>query len=174
MTVIGLLVLGLALSAVALIAIYTLITGAPPMPSSRKARAAAVELLSGTRDIADLGAGWGGLAVAAARRWPDARVTAYERSPLPALWLWLRQKISGPENLRVVWGDFMQADLRPHDGLLCFLNREVMLRLRPRLAELKIKAALVSIFFELPGADVPDSHQIDDLHRSTIVLYRLG
>ena len=133
MTILDFLALGLSLTAIAVIAVYTLITGAPPMPSGRRARRAAVDLLAGRRDIAELGAGWGGLAVAAARHWPAARVTAYERSLLPVFCLWLRQKLVGPDNLQVVWGDFLRSDLTGHDGFLCFLNREVMVRLRPEL-----------------------------------------
>tara|TARA_R110002110_G_scaffold64680_22_gene178856 strand:+ start:751 stop:1281 length:531 start_codon:yes stop_codon:yes gene_type:complete len=173
MTILDFAALGLSLTAIALIAVYTLMTGAPPMPSGSKARRAAVDLLAGAEDIAELGAGWGGLAVAAARRWPAARVTAYERSPLPVLCLWLRQKAAGPENLRVVWGDFLQADLTRHDGLLCFLNREVMVRLGPKLSTLRRETSLVSIYFELPGQTADEIHQIDDAHRSALFHYRL-
>lgn len=173
MTILDFLALGLSLTAIAVIAVYTLITGAPPMPSGRRARRAAVDLLVGRRDIAELGAGWGGLAVAAARRWPAARVTAYERSPLPVFCLWLRQKLVGPDNLQVVWGDFLRSDLTGHDGFLCFLNREVMVRLRPELTDLQSEASLVSIYFELPGITADETRQIDDAHRSVLFHYRL-
>ncbi|MEQ8708973.1 MAG: hypothetical protein RIC36_08270 [Rhodospirillales bacterium] len=173
MTFLDFAALGLSLTAIALVAIYSVITGAPPMPSGAKTRKAAIELLAGRGDIAELGAGWGGLAVAAARRWPHARVTAYERSPLPVLCLWFRQKVAGPENLHVVWGDFLQADLTGHDAFLCFLNREVMVRLGPKLANLRGAACLVSIYFELPGQTADEIHRIDDVHRSALFYYRL-
>lgn len=164
-----------ALLAIALVLIYTLKTGAPPMPSSRKVRAAALDMLapSHPRNVADLGAGWGGLAVMMAKRWPDAEVTAYEMSPLPAFWLRLRCKLFGPDNLKVVRGDFLSADLDRHDALICFLTRPVMTDLAAKLRRDHPHVSLLGIYFELPGYAPAAARQCDDIHHTTLYLYRL-
>ena len=81
----GLAVLALTATAAVLIVVYSLRVGITPMPSSGAARRRIVELvpadLEGT--ILELGSGWGGLAVALARRFPAAQVVAYELSPVP-------------------------------------------------------------------------------------------
>src|SRR3990170_3851302 len=93
----ALMALAAGLTAVASIAIYTVRTGISPMPTLPAARramlAALPDELTGT--VAELGAGWGGLAFAVAGRHPRARIIAYELSPLPWLVLWVR---------RCVWG----------------------------------------------------------------------
>ena len=77
------LALVLALAAIVLVLGGTLRTGVPPMPTSSGVRACMFDL---SKDVApatvfELGAGWGGLATALARRWPEAKVVAVEVSP---------------------------------------------------------------------------------------------
>ena len=102
-----------ALAAVGLILAYTLITGSPPAPSSRRLRAAMLGLLPGEIEgtILELGAGWGNLAFALARRYPAARVVGYERSPLPwlASRLWLAARPL--PNLKLKRADYRAAPL---------------------------------------------------------------
>ena len=171
------LALGIALVAIALVLVYTLRTGAPPMPSSRKVREAALDMLAGESPerIADLGAGWGGLAVRMAERWPEARVTAFELSPLPAWWMKLRAAIAGgPDNLAIRRENFLDADLDSFDCVTCFLNREVMTALAEKLRRDHPHVALLGIYFELPGFKPVAARQCDDMHRTMLFLYRIG
>lgn len=171
------LALAIALAAIALVLVYTLRTGAPPMPSGRKVRAAALDMLAGERParIADLGAGWGGLAVSMAERWPEADVTAYELSPLPYWWMQVRKAISGgPSNLALRREDFLKADLDDHDCVVCFLNRDVMTRLAEKIRRDHPHVALLGIYFELPGFKPVAARQCDDIHRTSLFLYRIG
>lgn len=118
------------------ILLFAFLTGVPPMPSDRAARAAMLALAAAepARRIYELGSGWGGLAFALARRFPEAEVVAYERSPVPWAVSRLRQTIERPANLSIRFGDFLAADLSDGDLFVCYLMPGPMRRLAPKLA----------------------------------------
>ncbi len=168
-------VLGLVLAVIALVLGGTVWSRVPPMPTSTKARRAMLDLVADARPgvIYELGAGWGGLAAALARRFPDARVVAIELSPLPWAVCRLRVLLFGPANLRVRWGNALKADLRDADLVACFLCPEVMAPLDSKLADsLKPGTLVLSNAFALPGWQPVDQVRLNDLHRSPIYLYR--
>ncbi|MEQ8804563.1 MAG: class I SAM-dependent methyltransferase [Rhodospirillales bacterium] len=145
------------------------------MPTSPTVRASMFALIGGLepRCIHELGAGWGGLAVALARRYPDARVVATEVSPLPWAVCRLRQVLFGPANLEVRFGDVMKTDLSAADLAVCFLCPPAMAKLAPRLEDgLKPGAHVLSNAFALPGWVPVREARVDDLHRSAVYLYR--
>ncbi|HSH69934.1 MAG TPA: hypothetical protein VK997_08455 [Deferrisomatales bacterium] len=146
-------VLALVVTLVLVVA-YTLATGVSPMPTGRAARAALLGELpadpGGT--VFELGAGWGGLAAALARRYPTRPVVGYELSPVPWLFAALGRWCAGPANLTLRRADFLRADLSPAGLIVCYLCPAGMARLRPKLeAELRPGSVVVSHFFALPG-----------------------
>jgi len=123
--------------------------------------------------VYELGAGWGGLALALARRFPGARVVAVEASPLPWMVCRLRAALSGPDNLEVRLGDALKAELADADLAVCFLCPPAMAKLAPRLDEvLRPGAHVLSNSFALPGWTPAREARVDDLHRSAVYLYR--
>ncbi len=164
-----------ALAAIALIFIYALRTGMPPTPTSPRVRAAMLDMLpdalNGT--IVELGSGWGGLAVALARRFPDCRVVGYELSPLPWLVSRLRLMAAPAPNLRLHRADFRRAPLGDATVVVCYLFPAAMTKLRPKLdAELRPGTLVLSNTFAMPGWQPLATQTADDLYRSTIYLYR--
>jgi precorrin-6B methylase 2 len=169
------LALSLGLAAIVLVLAGTVWTGVPPMPTSPAVRACMFAVLGDRepRCIHELGAGWGGLAVALARRFPHARVVATEISPLPWAVCRLRRALFGPANLEVRFGDAITADLAAADLAVCFLCPPAMAKLAPRLETgLKPGALVLSNAFALPGWTPVKEARVDDLHRSAVYLYQ--
>jgi hypothetical protein len=162
--------------ALVLVVAYTLRTGVSPMPTGRAARAALLAALppAPVGPVFELGAGWGGLATALARRYPAHRVVGYELSPAPWLWSRLWRHLSGPANLSLRRADFLGADLSCAGLVVCYLCPAGMTRLRPKLeAELPPGSSLVSHFFAMPGwhPERPVT-RADDPARSPVYVYR--
>lgn len=170
-------VLGIALAAILLVLIYTLLTGAPPTPTGRRVRAAVLdslpETLSGT--VFELGAGWGGLATVLARRYPDTAVTAVELSPLPWLVLKSRRALFGPDNLMVRRADFHRVSLSGASLVVCYLGPEGTERLRPKLeAELSPGTLVLTHTFAIRDwFPVIETHA-EDLYKTPVYVYRIG
>jgi hypothetical protein len=140
------------LSAMALsVLIIAVGTGVPPYPARRREIQQVLSLLEraeldpGTR-LAELGAGWGTLALATARRFPTLRVTGYEISPVPFLCAKIRAR-SLP-NLTVRFGDFHKADLRSFGAVTAYLMIKPMPRVAKKLdEELPAGASVVTLGF---------------------------
>lgn len=138
----------------ALIVGYALRTGVPPMPTGPGARAVMLRLLPDRVDgtIYDLGSGWGGLAFALARRYPDNPVVGLELSPLP--WLFARTLLMllPRRNLRFRRTDLLAEPLTGAGAVVCYLMPGTMRRLAPKLAtELRPGTAVVAYSFALDG-----------------------
>lgn len=168
-------VLFCVLAVIALVLGGTVWTGVPPMPTSRTVRSRMFEVIQGLEPsvIFELGAGWGGMAVALARRYPRARVIAVEVSPLPWAVCWLRKLFGGPGNLKVRFGDVRSQDLEIADLAVCFLCPPAMAKLAPVLeARLKPGAHVLSNTFALPGWTPLSQDRVADFHRSAVYLYQ--
>jgi hypothetical protein len=171
-------VLVLALVALAglVIIVQSLQVGISPMPSSARVRQALVPQLPETLagELHELGAGWGGLALALARRCPQATVLAWEISLVPVVVLSLRARASGLHNLQPRWGDFMKADLRRAQAVVCYLFTGGMERLAPKLhTELPEGALILSNTFALRGWAPEEVTQVADLYRTRVYRYRV-
>lgn len=145
--------LAMVLAATALILGGTVVTRVAPMPTSDQARAAMLKMTADLHParIYELDVGWGGLAQALARQFPETRVIAIEMSPLRWAVCRLRAALFGPENLEE-WGDVLKTDLS--DGVLiaCFLCPALMTPLDPKFRSgLKPGAHVISNTFALPG-----------------------
>jgi len=167
--------IGAVVVAALLIGAYTLRTGISPMPTLPAARRTLLEALPASvpGTVHELGAGWGGLALRLARRYPDAPVAAWELSPLPWAVCALRARLAGLRHLAVRRADFLSADLGDAGLVVCYLAPAIMARLGPRLeATLPPGAVVVSSTFAVPGWQPAAVHRAADLHRSPIYVYQ--
>ncbi len=153
----------------------TLRLGIGPTPTSRRVRRAVLALVppevEGT--VHELGAGWGGLALALARHCPRAQVVAWERSPLPWLVLWARQRLARLPNLEVRRADLFAAPLEQAVGVVCYLFPGAMAQLEPALrTSAPPRAFVVTHTFGLRGWKAEQTRVVDDLYRTPVYLYR--
>ena len=164
----------LALGALSIVA-STLRLGISPMPTTPVVRAAMLDFVPRSLggEVHELGAGFGGLALALARRGPGARVVAWERSPVPFLVAWLRAKVAGPGNLEVRFADFLAADLSKASALVCYLWTGGMRALDEKLRrELPGRPLLiVTNTFLLHGWEEAASATAADLYRTKVARY---
>lgn len=129
-----------------------LLVGAPYLPTLKKSRGQALELLNLKPDQAlyELGCGDGTLLIEAAKK--GINVVGYELNPLLALFCWLRTR-KYKARVQVVYGNFWKADLSKADGIYVFLLDRFMARLDQKIrVECKDRQVrLVSHAFAVPG-----------------------
>jgi len=169
-------VLGAALGVIALILGYTLVTGAPPTPTSPKVKAAMLSLLPEDVEgaIFELGSGWGTLAFPLARRYPRTRVAAYELSPVPWAFARARHMLTSLPNLEILRADYHTAPLGEAGLVVVYIHRPAMVKLKAKLeAELRPGAVVLSNFFSIPGWTPQKETTAGDLYRSKVFLYRV-
>lgn len=123
----------------------------PSMPWARKKMVEALQKhapAGGPQRIMEPGSGWGGLARAASRAFPDAQVEGYELSLFPFLF-----SLTGTrKHLRFYKRDFTQADWNRYDTILCYLTKQLMSGLSAVWAEkLPPGALVISNAQPLPG-----------------------
>ncbi len=155
----------------------TLWTGVPPMPTNRPTWRVMERLLPGAveGEIIEMGAGWGGVALKLARRYPENRVIAVELSPLPCLIAWCRAKGRTANNLTIRWGSVQKMDVSRAGLATIYLFPSAMARLGEKfLAELPEGALILSNTFSLPGWNPVKRIRAADIHRSPVYLYRKG
>lgn len=128
-----------------------LIIGAPYMPTLKKTCAKALELLDlkPGQTLIDLGCGDGVMLKLAAEAGLNA--VGYELNPLLVIIAKARTLRYG-RRVRVVWGNFWQADVSGADGVYVFLLERFMARLDRKIkAEGRAGVRLVSHAFKIPG-----------------------
>jgi len=175
--IIELIILVLALAAVASVLGLYLLSGTPPLPSSppvKKAMLAALpDKLEGA--VYELGSGWGGLAFALARRYPDCHVTGLEISPLPWTFSRLRLLLQPTPNLSFRFRNFHNVSQSDAVLVVCYLGPRAMEKLKLKLeVELKPATLVLSIFFRVPDWCPASELTVQDMHRTTVYLYRVG
>ena len=155
----------------------TLRTGMPPMPSlgaSRRGMVALVETPP-TGAIVDMGSGWGTLAVAFARRFPDTPVVGYEVSFFPWLFSVLLARLLGLSNLSFRRLDFCNAELMGASVVVCYLMPSGMARVRERLeTDPGDVDTVISHYFALRGWEADHIVELPDLYRTPLYRYRLS
>lgn len=172
----GAAVVAIAVVVAALVVVWSFITGISPMPSSRAQVEAVMSLVPSdtTGSIYELGAGWGGLAVALAHRHPRCQVVAYELSPVPYAYLRVRQALRGPTNLRVERRDFLNAPLGEAAVLVSYLYPRAMERLSVALAfRARHGALLITHTFAVRGWEPEQRLELNDLYRTPVYRYRM-
>lgn len=149
-------------------------TRVPLYLSSRAAWRAVSPLLPPNALFADLGSGLGGLNAYLSQRRRDCRFVGIEAAPLPFLYNRLRACASRGRH-EVRWGSFWRADLRPFDVVYAYLSPVPMADLWAKAcAEMRPGTLFISNTFAVPGVIPSATVELDDLHRSTLHLYRIG
>ena len=164
---------------------YTLLLGISPMPSSSKAQAAMLQLITlantqvdSNQDskkgaIIELGSGWGNLLIAIAKQYPQRNIVGYELSLLPWLTSLLVIKILGLNNITLHRKDFLKADLSQASLMLCYLYPGAMLKIKDKLKKEPGQLEyFISHNFSLPSQQPINTVQLDDLYKSPVYLYQ--
>lgn len=151
--------------------------GISPMPTSRSVLRTVLsvipEALSG--EVVELGAGWGTLAWAVSGARPNVNVIAWEASPVPFLFCWLRLLVQRRPKLMLRFGDFRDADLSKTQLALAYLWTGAMTQLASRFdAELPAGAMVVTHTFAWRGREPELMKTADDLYRTPVYRYRIA
>ncbi|MBM4783599.1 MAG: hypothetical protein GQE15_38485 [Archangiaceae bacterium] len=172
--VVALLAVGvLTLAALSVIG-FTLWLGISPMPTTPQVREVMLALIPETDgELHELGAGWGGLSLALARRVPKRRVVAWELSWLPFVVTSLRARAAGLRNLEVRRANFLSGDLSKAGVLVCYLFTGGMAALDEKLRRERAGAPLVIVTntFLLRGWTAETQRTVDDLYRTVVARY---
>lgn len=163
---------GILLFIVLSILFWTLRNGISPMPSSRKATQTILSLIPpGNRTIYELGSGWGNLAYAIAKQYPDRRVIGYETSLVP---YWIARLLFRRGNLRFERKNFFSKNLRDAGLIVCYLYPGAMRQLKEKFQkELLPGTQILSNTFALPGWEPQHIVEVDDLYKTKIYRYEI-
>jgi len=148
----GMLIWHIMLFIGAAIGLYSLLQGAPALPTKRKAVEALVALAapqSGMRAV-DLGSGDGRIVIALARSGIEAH--GYEFNPLLVWWSrWLIRRQGLSERAFIHQKNFWHENFAPYDIVAVFGAGHIMAELEKKLRqELKPGAKVVSNVFQFP------------------------
>ena len=122
----------------------------------------------------DLGSGLGGVLTHLARVRPDGSYTGVEAAPLPFLWSWLRIRLSGCQGSSVHWGNLWDCDLSQYDVVFAYLSPVPMEKLWHKArAEMRTGTLFISSTFAVPDQMPHQTVPVDDLHRSTLLVWNM-
>jgi hypothetical protein len=120
----------------------------------------------------DLGSGLGGVLAHLAGVRPDGQFSGVESAPLPFLLSWLR--IRGYRNCEVHWGSLWDCDLAKYDVVFAYLSPVPMKQLWHKArAEMRPGTIFISSTFSVPGQAPHETVQVNDLHHSTLLIWRM-
>ncbi len=153
------------------IIIWTIRNGISPMPTSPKVMHKMKELLPPIHSgaIAELGSGWGHVALMLARHYPHLQVIGYETSPVPYFFSKLLQKCFRQKNLRFIRRDFFNESLDGVALCVCYLYPQAMARLREMFANKKL--FVLTHTFSIPGWVPSKTCVVKDIYHTAIYLY---
>jgi Methyltransferase small domain len=160
----------------AVIVLYSFIYGITPTPTSPKVKNKLLEMLPELteQEIVELGSGWGTLAFALARHFPNCQVHAYEISPIPFLVSIILSKWFAFPNLTIKRKDFFHISLKNVALATCYLYPEAMNRLKNKFErELSPEASVMTHTFAIPGWIPIRFERVDDLYLTPIYLYQI-
>jgi len=163
----------------------TLKTGSPPVPTSPSVLHTMMSLLparlpscgpdAGHENIVELGSGWGGVAFALAKRYPEHRIVGYELSILPFVVSRMRLALWPRTNLRFRRTNFLSADLSRVVLAVCYLAPQSMAGLSAKVqAELPTGALVLCNTFSFRSWQERDHKTAPDMYRSPVYLYQIG
>lgn len=120
----------------------------------------------------DLGSGLGGVLTHLARIRPNGHYSGVESAPLPLIWSWLR--IRRFKNCEVHWGSLWDCDLAQYDVVFAYLSPVPMeqLWLKAR-SEMRKGTVFISSTFAIPEQAPHQTIEVDDLHHSTLLVWRM-
>lgn len=151
---------------------WTIRNGISPMPTARKVRRALFEHMpEGMRGtIAELGSGWGTLALPIAQKYPHSSVIGYETNPIAYLFSTLFCRCP---NLHFERRDFFTVPLEGVSCIVCYLYPGAMQALADKCRrELQPGAYIISHTFALPGFVAEKVIEVPDLYKTRIYIYR--
>lgn len=169
-----------AFAVIALVFATTLSTGASPTPTSPRVRRTMMALLPKRLPdldgvIYELGAGWGGLALALARRYPSHAVVGIEISMIPWIVARMRFAMIGPANLSLRRRDFFAEPLSDATLVSCYLPPKAAEGLREKLeAELRPGSLVIANTFAIRAWRPLDEVTAPDIYASKVYLYEIG
>lgn len=121
------------------------------------------------RNIAELGCGWGGLAVSLAKDNPELKVTGVELSLFPYLFSRFR---NSPQNLKIAYKNIYDFDLRKYDIILCYLSNSHMDKLEKKIQqELKKGSVVISSTFIFSKRKPDDIVHLTGIYATKIYIY---
>jgi precorrin-6B methylase 2 len=145
--------------------------GLPSVPTKQERIRQALKLVSLQSDeiLYDLGAGDGRVLLIAAREF-GAQAVGIEIGPIQCALIWLRAAASGFGNkIRIVWGNFLKADLSQADVVFVYATSKEVARLAAYLEkQMKSGSRLVSI-----SADFPEWEPATLDDRNLIFVYEM-
>lgn len=150
--------------------------GISPTPTSPRVSQKLLELLPHlpSGKIAEFGSGWGTLAFALARQFPQCEIIAIEISPVPYFCSWLVSKWCNYPNLHLQWRDFFDYPLHSTTMVICYLYPGAMEKLKSKFeAELGPEAYVASHTFAIPGWKPLTLAHADDLYRTPMYIYQV-
>lgn len=122
----------------------------------------------------DLGSGLGGVLTYLASVRPDGHYSGVESAPLPWLWSWLRIRLGGYRQCQAHWGSMWDHDLSEYDVVFAYLSPVPMERLwRKARAEMRPGSLFISSTFAVPEQAPHETVETDDLHGSTLFIWRM-
>jgi hypothetical protein len=122
----------------------------------------------------DLGSGIGGVLTHLSHTHPQGRYLGIETAPLPFLWSWLRIRFGGYRNCSVHWGNLWDSDLSQYDVVFAYLSPVPMKELWQKAKkEMRPGSLFISNTFAVPEQPPQETLTVDDLHHSTLYLWRM-
>lgn len=171
------LIIFLLFSILALLSIIftTLRYGIGPTPTSPKVLKAFFDILpkeiEGT--VYELGAGIGTLAFPLADRYPKARVIAVEVSPLPWLFMTIKQFFVQKKNLEIRRKDFFKLSLEESRLIVCYLYPGAMKELEEKIQKECKQVFIATHTFAMPSWEPIQKSFAQDIYRTPIYLYEV-
>jgi len=140
------------------------------MPTSTKVKATLFHHLPPLEKgiIYELGGGWGAIALALAKQYPQLQVVAFEISPIPFWVARCRALLCGVKNLQFRRKDFFKEELVDAALIYCYLFPGAMRKLEH---ELPPGSLLCSNAFAWQGKEPAKVVLIEDLHASKLYIY---
>ncbi len=154
----------------------SLVNGIGPVATAAAVRRCVVTVLPEqiNGSIVELGAGWGGMTLMLAKRYPNNQIIALENN-LP-VWMvcWLRVKLAGLGNVVVRLKSIDDAPLEEAGLAYSYLFPEAMGKLAEQLKASHGRLLLISHTFALPEVEPEQVIRATDLWRSRIYVYRFS
>ena len=147
-----------------------------PMPTAPSTRHAMIDNIEQEKPdtIVELGSGWGGVAIEAAKKYPNSSIIGFECSPVPLMVARLRTLFNPRlKNVKFLRRDFFKFDMQNADVVLCYLSNPHMAQLEPKLdSELQEGAEIISSTFHMPHWKTRNVNTIGGMYDTKIFSYR--
>lgn len=162
--------------AIALNEVYQQKMKVSPMPTAASTRHAMLDTIEQKSPdmIVELGSGWGGIALEAAKKYPNSEVIGFEYSPVPLMAARIRRFFNPRlKNLRFLRRDFFNFDMKNTDVVLCYLSNPHMAQLEPKLdRELPEGAEIISSTFHMPHWKTRSVSTVGGMYDTKIYSYQ--